>query len=410
MKQIPENELTLLVKYRQELSAELHAIIQYWKNYVATKEHDFFGEVNDEDQPDPAAPKGIVLLSRVLWTFSRTARFLNDANSLSKADDAYQVIKTQFIDQQYGGVYWSVTPDGELLDGRKQIYGLAFCIYGLAAYTSVTGNTGALQLAIEIYNKIEEKSFDNLYGGYIEAFTREWNVASDVRLSDKDANENKTMNTHLHIVEAYAALYEIWPDAGLKKKIEGLLDIFNHYIITQDKKHLHLFFTDSWELKSTAQSYGHDIEAAWLLLECAEVIGEEKYIAMYKYIAGQLTDGVIPAMDNDGGLWYEYEPATNHWIREKHWWPQAEAMVGFYNMYELTGEKKYLDYSVNCYAFVQHYLKSNNTGEWHWGIDDKNTLIKKGKAGFWKCPYHNGRACMEIIKRINRYVPLSDTV
>jgi mannobiose 2-epimerase len=387
--------------YREELSAELQAILHYWRTSVAGGSKDFYGEVDDENNPDPLAAKGVVLFSRILWTFSKAWSFLQDEKDKQKATIAYKFIRDHFIDRKEGGAYWSVTADGKPLDTKKQVYGQAFCIYGLAAYAEATADDEALQLAKNIFFNIEQHSFDEMNRGYIEAFTAEWKAIEDLRLSDKDANEKKTMNTHLHLVEAYAALYKIWPDNFLKQKIQGLLDVFHHYILTKEKDRLHLFLTETWEVRSSARSFGHDIEAAWLLQECATIIEDEIQVKRYKEIAIQLADAVIPAIDTDGGLWYEYDPERDHWIQEKHWWPQAEAMVGFFNAWELTGHEKYLELSIGCWQFVKKYLKDEQNGEWFWGTMQDYTTIKKGKAGFWKCPYHNGRACMEIIQRIN---------
>ena len=396
----PAERQTVLISYRQELKDELLSILHYWKTSVASGQHDFYGEVNDDNQPDPLAAKGIVFISRILWTFSEAGQFLKDKDCIEKATDAFHIIRDQFADKQHGGVYWSVTHDGQLLDGRKQVYGQAFCIYGLAAYVQITGNQQALQMAKDLFACIEKYSFDDNNGGYVEALTRDWQSIDDLRLSEKDANEKKTMNTHLHLVEAYAALYKVWPDALLKQKIEGLLDVFYKHILTTDKKHLHLFLAEEWQARSTAQSFGHDIEAAWLLHECAIITRHEGWINLYENIAVKLADAVIPAIDTDGGLWYEYDPATHHWIKEKHWWPQAEAMVGFFNAYEITGDEKYLGLSLGCWRFVQQYLKDKSE-EWFWGVRENYAIMRKGKAGFWKCPYHNGRACLEIIRRIN---------
>ena len=337
-----------LIGYQQEMSVELQSILQYWKTVVANGDDNFYGEVDDDNKPDLLAPKGIVLFSRILWVFSEAALFLQDNTCTQKATAAFDFIRDHFIDSQEGGVYWSVTADGQPLDTKKQVYGQAFCIYGLTAYVAATGNEEALQLAKSIFLKVEEYSFDKINGGYIEAFTADWKAIEDLRLSEQDANEKKTMNTHLHLVEAYAALYKVWPDPLLLQKTRQLLTVFEDHIIAREKDHLHLFLDEQWTPRSTARSFGHDIEAAWLLQECAVIIKDEAAIDKFQQMAIQLTDAVIPAIDTDGGLWYEYDPATNHWIREKHWWPQAEAMVGFFNAYELTGDKNYLQLSIEC--------------------------------------------------------------
>lgn len=322
-------------------------------------------------------------------------------NHYKTAQRAYDYILGYFIDKEYGGVYWAVDANGNMRDGRKQIYGLAFCIYGLAEYYKISNEQQSLDTAIDLYNCIELYSFDKNKNGYIEAFTREWAAISDLRLSEKDNNERKTMNTHLHIVEAYANLYAVWPDAGLKEKTSNLLFLFDRYFVNSANHHLNLFFDDDWQLKSSLQSYGHDIEAAWLLLQCAEIIEEEKWIDQFRQYAVPVTEAATEGLDADGGLWYEYEPDGDQLIHEKHSWPQAEAMIGFYNAYQLTEKEKYLQMSLRSWEFVKKHIKDKENGEWFWGVNGDYTIMPKEKTGFWKCPYHNSRACIELVKRIN---------
>ncbi|MEO5563567.1 MAG: AGE family epimerase/isomerase [Chitinophagaceae bacterium] len=389
------------VQYRKEVTDELHSILSYWKKYAVDQEQGgFYGSVNNNNIADLTAPKGIVLNSRILWAFSAAYPFTRDESHLQVATRAYTYILDHFIDRQYGGVFWSVDAHGYLLEGRKQIYGLAFCLYGMSEYYKVTKEESVLFEAKKLYDLIEKYSHDKERGGYIEAFTREWKQLDDLRLSAKDDNEKKTMNTHLHVIEAYANLYRAWPEQKLKERIIGLLEIFNRYIINNSTGHLNLFLDENWSLRSTIQSYGHDIEGAWLLQECAEITGNKLYIDYFKKMAVKLTNAAAEGLDKDGGLWYEYEPASNHLIKEKHSWPQAEAMIGFFNAWQITGEKKYLDYSLNSWEFVKQHICDRKNGEWFWGVYEDYSLMEKDKAGFWKCPYHSSRACLEIIRRI----------
>lgn len=393
--------VSLLQGYREELEAELLQILEYWSTYTIDPEGGFYGSIDNDNIPDLAAPKGIVLNSRILWAFAAAARHTGDAAHAALATRAYDYILSYFLDREYGGVYWSVDARGQMLDGRKQIYGLAFCIYGLSEYVKLTGEEAALDTAKQLFYLIEQYSYDREKGGYIEAFTCEWQTIGDLRLSEKDDNERKTMNTHLHIIEAYASLYQVWPDPVLREKITGLLDVFDTYIIDHRDGHLRLFMDDDWMSKSMLRSFGHDIEAAWLLQECAEIAGANDPIHAFRQLAIRLADAAAEGLDADGGLWYEYEPAQDHWIREKHSWPQAEAMVGFFNAWQLTGDDNYLRRSLQSWDFVKQHLKDNRQGEWYWGIHDGYSIMDKEKAGFWKCPYHNSRACLELIKRIS---------
>jgi mannobiose 2-epimerase len=391
-----------LGKYKREAEAELQAILSWWMNNMVDRDKGGFYATVSNDNTAAVADKGVVLNSRILWAFSSAYNHAKQKEHLHIAQRAFDYILKYFIDLQCGGVYWSVDTDGKIKDDRKQVYGLAFCMYGLAEYYKVSGDNEALFFAKELFAVIEKYSWDKMNGGYIEAFTREWNEIADMRLSEKDDNERKTMNTHLHIIEAYANLFSIWPDSFLKQKIEVLLEIFDQHIINKKNHHLNLFMDDEWNIRSSIVSFGHDIEAAWLLLECAETIGHDDYMNKYRQLSVQLANAAAEGIDKkDGGLWYEYEPLTNHWIKEKHSWPQAEAMVGFFNAYQTTGDRKYLRYSINSFDFAKQHLKDDEHGEWFWGIEEDGTVMQKEKAGFWKCPYHNSRACIEIIKRIS---------
>lgn len=392
----------ILPRFRKEMAEELSSILDYWvTNTVDEKQGGFFGKIDNSNIVDTDAPKGVVLNSRILWTFAAAYQQEKKQRWLEIATRAYNYIVNHFIDRKYGGVYWSVDNKGAMLDGRKQIYGIAFSIYGLTEYYKATKEEMALHLAESLYKQIEKYSYDKRNGGYLEAFTQGWKLQDDLRLSDKDANEKKTMNTHLHIIEAYANLYTVWPDAKLKDSIAHLLEVFEVHFIDPKTSHLRLFMDENWNSKSTLVSFGHDIEAAWLLLECAELSGNTNYIDRFRELSIKLADAAAEGLDKDGGLWYEYEPGQDYLIKEKHSWPQAEAMVGFFNAYQLTGNEKYLHYAANNWEFVKNHLKDTTNGEWFWGVDGSYAIMQKEKAGFWKCPYHNARACMEIMKRIS---------
>jgi mannobiose 2-epimerase len=395
----------LLADFARELKEEAHHILNYWIQYTPDRENrGFYGTVSNENITGKNAPKGLVMNCRILWTFSYAFNNLPaDRKLLVIAARAYRYILDHFTDHVFGGVYWSVDCHGKMLDGKKQVYGLAFCIYGMAEYYKASGDKQALHFAKELFGLIEEYSYDKERGGYLEAFTRGWQPVGDLRLSDKDQNEKKTMNTHLHIIEAYVSLYSIWKDERLKSRIKELLGVFDKYIINAETRHLNLFMDEMWNVKPSVVSFGHDIEAARLLQEAAEILQDEKYIRKFRRYAVSIADAAMKGMDKDGGLWHEYDPGTNHWLREKHWWPQAEALVGYMNAFELTGDEKYLHHSLGSWAFIKRYIKDYKNGEWFWGVnEDHSVMFKEDKAGFWKCPYHNVRACIETGKRITK--------
>jgi mannobiose 2-epimerase len=389
--------------FKQEMQQELAAILKYWMQHTVDEERGgFYGRIDNNNTVYADAPKGCVLNARILWTFSAAASLTNDWGYAKMANRAFAYIRDHFVDHEYGGVYWSVTSKGELLDAEKQVYAMAFVLYACSEYYIALHSEPAKQLAIDLYRLLQQKSFDPVQGGYFEAFARNWEPIQDSRLSNKGANAKKTMNSHLHILEAYTCLYRIWPDAQLKQQIKGLLVNFDEHILDHNTGHLLLFFDERWQLKGEKTiSYGHDIEASWLLLEAAKVIADDALITRMKALAIKMAEAVIIGLDVDGGLWYEYDTAHNRLIREKHWWPQAETLVGFYNAWQLSDRHEFLQYTYNNWAFIKQYIRDNKNGEWFWGVyEDHSVMPSQDKVGLWKCPYHNGRACMEIIKRI----------
>ena len=394
-----------LQQYKQEVTSELFSVLDYWMQHAVDYTNGgFIGRIDNRNHVDYAAAKGSVLNARILWTFSAAYNHLKEKKYLDAATNAFEYIQKYFFDQEFGGVFWTVDFEGKMLDGKKQVYALAFCIYGLSEYYAATKNENALALALNLYNEIEAHSYDVTNKGYLEAFTRNWTEIDDLRLSTKDANEKKTMNTHLHIIEACANLYAVYKNENLRNQIVELLELFNAYFINHTTYHLRLFFDEGWNEKPGVISYGHDIEAAWLLLQCAEIIEHQLWIKIYKDHAVKITKAAAEGLDQDGGLWYEYDCFHQRLIKEKHWWPQAEAMIGFMNAYQITNDKKYLQHSLNSWQFVKAYIKDEENGEWFWGIkEDHSIMANEDKIGLWKCPYHNLRACLEIIKRINNY-------
>ena len=386
---------------KSELTAELDSILNYWsKRTIDDQNGGFVGQIDFNDHLIANAEKGSVLNARILWTFSASYKTTKNENHKLLAERAFEFLVAYFYDTKFGGLFWSINEDKTPKDTKNQIYALAFAIYGLSEYYSISQEEKALEIAKNLYHKIQEHSYDPVNKGYFEAFTRDWQPIEDLRLSEKDANEKKTMNTHLHIIEGYANLYKVWKDDKLLADIVELLETIEKYFINTKTGHLRLFFDENWKEKPDVISYGHDIEAAWLLLQCAEISGNEKLIAKYKKHAIQIAEATKKGLDSDGGLWYEYDPEKKELIAEKHWWPQAEALIGFYNAYQLTGKEEYLDIVFKNWSFIKKHILDKKNGEWFWGVYDDYYTIKKDKAGFWKCPYHNGRACLELINRI----------
>ncbi len=392
---------TIVKQLKTELTTELDSILNYWtKHTLDTQNEGFIGQIDFNDHLIANAEKGAVLNSRILWTFSSSYQVTKKENHKKIAERAFDFLSKYFYDAEFGGLFWSINVDKTPKDTKNQIYALAFAIYGLTEYYAISKDEKALEIAKNLYFKIQEHSYDPINKGYLEAFTRNWQPIEDLRLSDKDANEKKTMNTHLHIIEAYANLYKVWKDETLRKNSIELLETIENHFINTETGHLRLFFDENWIEKPDVISYGHDIEAAWLLLQCAEILEEENLVANYRKHAVQIAEVTKEGLDTDGGLWYEFDPEKNELIAEKHWWVQAEALIGFYNAYQLTGNENYLEIVFKNWKFIKKHILDLKNGEWFWGIYRDYSLIQKDKAGFWKCPYHNSRACLELIKRI----------
>ena len=374
-------------------------ILPYWSKKICKGDTGFYGRISGEEVIDPEAPVGAIMTSRILWTFSNAFRLFRREEYKTMAMQAKSLIINNFYDIEQGGIYWSINPDGTPLDTKKQIYAIAFCIYGLAEWNRASGDEEALELAKKLYRDIEKHSFDTCKNGYFEAFTREWGEIQDMRLSDKDANESKTMNTHLHVLEAYTGLYRVWKDGGLAAQLKNLIGIFLDRILGADA-HLRLFFDDDWNCGYKIYSYGHDIEASWLLHEAALVLGDEATIGKVEKEVPRIAAAAGEGFTAKGGMIYEKDNATGHIDGDRHWWVQAETVVGYFNLCQLTGEPSGLENSIEFWEFIRNNLIDLENGEWFWSIRQDGSVNRTDdKAGFWKCPYHNGRMCMEIIER-----------
>jgi len=400
-----------MLPFLNELKEEIYAIADFWESRMTDRENDgFYGRIDFNNNTKKNADKGAVLNARILWAFSAAFRFdKTQTTYLDMAERAYNYISDYFLDPEYGGAYWALDFKGNPKETRKQIYAQSFVIYAFAEYFKISRDTSAKDSAIALFRLIEEHSFDKDNNGYLEAFGRNWGAQEDMRLSEKDMNEKKTMNTHLHIIEAYTNLYSIWKNEKLKNKIINLLNIFEEHFINKNNWHLHLFFDEYWNLKSRNISYGHDIEASWLLLDAANTTNNDDIIEKYKHFAINIANIASEALDTDGGLWNEYDFEHKKLIQEKHWWPQAEALAGFANAWQLSKDKKFLDRLYNSWEFINKHIKDHKNGEWFWGIDKNYLLLKEDKSGMWKCPYHNLRACILTYEKLY-YTIIKDSI
>jgi mannobiose 2-epimerase len=342
------------------------------------------------------------LNARILWTFSSASLYFKDSLYIEYAKRAKEYIFKYFFDAENGGTYWMLNADGTPANTKKQIYSQAFFIYGLVEYYRVTRDKQCLDKAVELFRLLEEHSFDVKHNGYFEAYSKDWVLLEDLRLSEKDANEKKTMNTHLHILEAYTNLFRVWDDPLLEKQLRNLIELFLDKIVNDKTHHLDLFFDEDWDCKSTLFSYGHDIEAAWLLDEAALVLGDIDLMNKVHAVSLRIANAAAEGLQVDGSIINEKNSETGHLDTNCDWWPQAEAVVGFFNAYELSKEENYALKALAGWEFINHNLVDKKNGEWYWSVSAAGKAdTANDKAGFWKCPYHNSRMCLELMSRIH---------
>ena len=394
-----------LVLFKKEMQDVLTGnILPFWIDKMVDHENGgFYGRIDGYGNLHADAEKGGILNARILWTFSAAYRVLGKSEYLEMATRAKDYIIAHFIDREYGGTYWSLDYKGNPKDTKKQFYAIGFMIYGLSEYVRATGDKEALDYAIQLFECIEEHSLDVIYNGYIEACTREWGEIADMRLSDLDANYPKSQNTHLHIIEPYANLYRVWKDERLEKALRNMINIFTDKILNPETNHLDLFFEKDWTRGAGhLESYGHDIECSWLMHEAALVLGDAEVLKKVEEIVPLVAKASEKGLNPDGSMIHEANLDTGHVDDDLHWWVQAEAVVGFYNIYQHFGDESALDKSLQFWQYIKDNLIDYEGGEWYWSRRPDGTLnLDDDKAGFWKCPYHNGRMCLEIIERIS---------
>lgn len=387
-------------------------ILRFWMARMVDRENGgFYGRIDGQEVLHRDAEKGAVLNGRILWSFSAAYRVLRKPAYLEMATRAKEYIISHFLDKEYGGAYWSLDYKGQPLDAKKQFYAIGFVIYGLSEYARATGDEEALGYALQLFDCIEEHALDHEHNGYIEALTRDWQPIADMRLSELDANYPKSQNTHLHIIEPYANLLRTLRSfspvpcdqvARVEAALRNMIGIFTDKILNPETHHLDLFFDMDWTREAgRLESYGHDIECSWLMHEAALVLGDAEVLQQVEPIVRMVAKASEKGLRPDGSMIHEANLDTGRVDDDLHWWVQAENVVGWFNIYQHFGDESALDKAMRCWHYIKTQLIDWENGEWHWSRHPDGTLnTSDDKAGFWKCPYHNTRMCLEIIERV----------
>lgn len=390
---------------KTEVTANLTKnLLPYWSTKMVDNINGgFFGRIDGNDQVFPDEDKGGILNARILWTYSSAYRVLKDTSYLRLATRAKEYIMAHFIDKEFGGAYRSVKANGEPSDTRKQTYTQSFFIYGMAEYYRATGDKEALKTAKDIFECFEKYALDKESNGYFEVFTRDWQRSRDRLIGEKTINDEKTMNTSLHLMEAYANLYRVWPSKRMADRLKNMVEIFLNKIVDKKTSHLICFMDKNWNSTSTVDSYGHDIEASWLIYEAAGLLNDPALIAKVKETSIKIANAAAEGLQPDGSMIDEKDYATGRLIANRSWWSQVETVVGYLNAFELTGNEKYLDYSITNWNYTKNHFVDNKNGGWFPSVNEAGVVGRGDKGGFWTCPYHNGRMCLEIIERVGSF-------
>ncbi|MBQ7766586.1 MAG: AGE family epimerase/isomerase [Lachnospiraceae bacterium] len=385
-----------------EIEQELKEhIIPFWIGMQDKEFGGFYGMLDIDLNLDKKATKGCILNSRILWFFSNVHLMYGDEASLAMAKHAYEFLKKYMFDTENGGIYWAVTYDGKPLDTTKHTYNQAFAVYALSSYYDATKDKEALKLAYELVDVIENKCCDQ--GGYLEAFDIHFNPAGNDKLSENGVEAGRTMNTLLHVFEAYTELYRVDHKEEIGNRLRWMLDIFVDKMYNPALKRQEVFFDMEYNTLIDLHSYGHDIETAWLIDRGLEVLADEAYNKKLEPVINNLEANVYRLAFDGNALYNECENGVND--TKRIWWVQAEAIVGFLNAYTKNPEKtEYIQAVEKIWAYTKEYIIDKRPGsEWLSEVDEAGVpFTRKPIVEPWKCPYHNGRMCLEVIKRAKK--------
>lgn len=397
------NDQSIWSRLAAQAEEQLFAnILPFWINQVPEGDNiGYHGLIRNDGSCESGASKGLVMHARLLWSFSAAARFSNKVEYREAADKALFFLRNKLADPIHGGYWWHTDSAGIPTDRNKVVYGQAFAIYGLCEALRLSGDERLRREAEELFKLMETRARDSEKGGYLEVLSEDWSPHPDGRLSSEDIPCHKSMNTNLHVMEAYTNYYRVRPEPIVAEALTSLIRWFVEKIYDPDRRHLILFLDESGLSMKDVDSYGHDIEAAWLLREAIEVVGDEKLKSETGPVLAALAEAVLTEGFScaDGGL--DYERDGTHRDTDRHWWVQAEAVVGFRDCWEVSGEDRWAAAAEATWKYIMEHLADDKEGEWFWGVQADGSLMEKEKGGLWKTPYHNGRACMELMERIH---------
>ncbi len=383
----------LVNEVRSEL---INHIIPFWSNLRDNENGGFYGFMDCNLNLDKNGEKGVILASRILWFFSNCYLTLGDEKCLDNARHCYEFMVNYCVDKEFGGVYWSMNADGSVKDSMKHTYCQAFFIYALSSYYDASKDESALNLALRLFETVEEKCTDDV--AYLEAMSREWKIIENDALSENGLMADKTMNTTLHLLEAYTELYRVHKDERVLERLKFQINIFLDKIFYEVDNRLLVFFDKNLDVIGDIHSYGHDIEATWLIDRACEVIGDAGLTAKVKAMNEKIVKNIADIAFENGALNNERENDKINKIRV--WWVQAESVVGFLNGYEKYGEKRYLEIAEAVWEYIKaELIDTREGGEWHSQIEEDGKPSTNPVVDPWKCPYHNGRMCLEVIRR-----------
>ncbi len=377
-------------------------ILPFWINHTPDEINGgFYGRITNDNTPVQKAEKCLILYTRILWTFSAVYNYRPSKIYLDMAERAYCYLIEKFSDKIHGGMFWLLDHTGKPVDSAKKIYGQAFSIYALSEYYKINHDIAALNLAKDIFNLIENHNYDNKNTGYFEVSNQDWTIAHHIALSDVDMIEKKSMNTHLHLLEAYSNLFKVWPNSNVKKKLVQLIKNFTREIIDHNNYHMKLFFDENWHPKSESSSFGHDIEASWLLTEAVDLLDNEPQESEMNNISLKMVEATINEGFDESFVIYSEKKGDGTINKCLEWWQQAEAVVGLINAYQISSDRKYLDIAMRCWNVIEQYIIDKENGEWfNTLLPDHSPDLKSYKVSEWKGPYHNTRTCLETLRRI----------